>query len=608
MSKEKARPFRYEGNGRWVKNVTDDKNNKKNCNTRTAANRNTINREHIVAKSNDNTIADCNFDKIPKKVDYLIIGSGPAGAVLARKLSDDFKYSVAVVEAGPYADNRPEIIDSVTSVINSLYPQYFWQQSTANQTNLDNRILQYTTGNAFGGATAVNGLLWVRPSRELIAEWYAATGDPAWAPDNVVKIFKEIEDYHGTSQNPASRGTNGKLQIRQTDEPITNPVANKLTTAFQQAAVKAGFNIPIVDDYNVAPAAAPNTTNMAFSAWQQTQSFNPADFGTRVTSTRAYLDDVLKIKDNKPDPAFAFGKDGRQLYVLFNSTTTRILFQGKRAIGATFIQNGEQKTIYANEVIVSAGPNSVNILQQSGVGPSEVLKPKGIPVVVDNKHVGKNLADHTFFLGTFLRFNNDDTKDKYTDAVAGAFYPDPRPGKDANIRKFEVQGLFLPGQPVFIVIFYLARPKSSGSINVFNANPLHVPIADPNYIGDPDDFQAIIAGVQTYYKNFIAEITARDPTYIPLNPNLETINDPIALAQYLKQSLNMSYHYGCAVRMAANDKDGAADSSGRIYGASNLRVVDNNLQPVLADCNTQSVAYLIGHKIATDIINQRKKK
>lgn len=540
---------------------------------------------------------------LPKKVDYLIIGSGPAGCVLARKLSDDFGYSVLLLEAGAYRDNDPNILNSISSIQNELYANYFWQETTTPQEGLNNRLIQYTSGRLFGGGSSVNGSQWVRASVENYQQWQALTGDPSWSVDNIVNLFKQIEQYHGTTENPAARGFNGLMTVRQTDEPITDPVANKITTSFQQAAIQAGINIPIIDDYNTQPAG-PNPSNAAFSAWQVTQSVNPDNFGTRVNASIAYLDDVIELNDDQ-NPDYAVGKNGRKLYVLFKTTGLKIRFKGNKAVGVSYTHDGQCKTTCARKVIVSAGINSPWILQVSGVGPADVLESVGVPVVVNNQQIGKNLQDHTFFTASFLRANNDAPLDPKTNLVGGVFYPDPRPGQDLNIRKFEAQGFFVTGAPVFVVVFYLIKPLSAGTINIFADDPLQVPLPDPNYLTNPDDLAALIAGVQTYLRNFTVDLITKDPTYTPLGLPLATIDNTAALTTFLRQNLNRGFHYGCSVKMATQAQGGAVDGSGRVYGARNLIVADNCLQPVLGDNNTQANAYLIGFKIAQDLIAER---
>lgn len=529
---------------------------------------------------------------------------------MARRLSDDFNYSVAVLEAGSYQDNDPNIVDSNTSLQSSFYENYFWQESTTPQTALQGRILQYTGGRVLGGSSSVNGEQWVRGTTDKYNEWVALTGDSAWSPNNVINMFKQIENYVGTSEDQAVRGHNGKLTIRQVNEPITNPTANKITTAFQQAAQQAGVNVPIVEDYNTEPSSTPNPPNVAFSAWQVTQSASPSNYGTRVNSSIAYLDDVITLTPPPPDntsgiPNYAIGKNGRQLYVLFKTTVVKILFKGNKAIGAKFIHKGKENSICARKVIVTAGINSSWILQVSGVGPANILESAGIPVIVNNPQIGQNLKDHVLIVSTFLNETTDAPVDPNTSYVGGLFVPLPNTTIDSP-RTFEVEGFYIPNSPIFVIVMYFINPKSSGSVNILTNDPLKVPLPNPNYLSNPDDIDSLIAGIQSYLLNITNILSGQG--YVPLNLTSDTINNTPALKSFIQANAGVSYHYSSSNRMATQAQGGAVDSSGRVYGTKNLIVADDSAQPSINNGNTQSNAYLIGWKISQDLINERPLK
>lgn len=540
---------------------------------------------------------------IPKKFDYLILGGGTSGCLMARRLSDDPRYSVGLIEAGAYRDNDPLILNSTTSIQNEAYANYFWQETTVPQVNLQGRILEYTGGRLFGGSSSINGSQWVRSSREKYDEWVSFIGDPAWGPDNVVNIFVQIENYHGTSEKPATRGTNGLLSVRQVNEPISDPVAAKITNVFLTGAQQAGVIVPLIDDYNTQPSPSPPPPNAVWPAWQVTQSVNPADFGTRVNSSIAYLDSVITLSNDPATPKFARGNGNRKLFVFFESTVVKIHFKGNKAVGARFIQDGKQIDVCAKKVIVTAGINSAWLLQVSGVGPADVLTQAGVPVIVNNPEIGKHLQDHLLIVPVFLNTTGDKPIDVHTNYVGGAFLPDPRPGSDPNIRAFEFQGFYVQGSPIFVIVMYLVRPKSEGTVNIFARDPLQVPLPNPNYLGDPDDVALLTAGIQTYLLNFITLLAGQG--YIPLTLTPATINDPAALAQYIAANAGVSYHYSSSVRMATQAQGGAVDTSGRVYGARNLIVADDSIQPIISDSNPQANAYLIGWKISQDLINER---
>lgn len=534
-----------------------------------------------------------------KKVDYIIVGSGPAGSILARKLSDN--NSVLLLEAGPYAQNDPLIKQSNPLGLQLAKAQYFWEESTIPQQCANNLELDYTGGRVLGGSSSINGGIYFRGSRDLYEIWQQLTGDDAWSPDNVVKFAKQFENYVGSSEDQSARGHGGLLDVRQLQLDPNNPAfpaVNTIWTGIQAASTQAGVDVPTVLDPNVQPA--PGVPSICkYVNLQITQKTNAENFGERESAYTSMLEDIVQVDNSK---TFALGKNGRRLTILFSATALNVIFNGNKAKAVSFLYNGKQEIVRAcKKVILSAGINTPQLLQNSGVGNPQVLANAGIPTIINNPNVGARLHDHPSFQ-TIFAVPPDQVlpPDQFTTFVSGAFLPDPRPGKDKTKRAIQLVGFLLPGSGIFILIGYLLNSKSVGSIPVIRKDPLSQALPDYNILCDPDDVDLIKASYQTYVLAFINAVLSKN--YFPVQPTMEQIQSDQALTDFIRRNIQTSYHYGESVRMATLANGGAVDSSGRVYGARNLIVADNSIQPIINNGNTQFNSYLIGWKIAQDIL------
>ncbi|QKI82556.1 GMC family oxidoreductase [Kroppenstedtia eburnea] len=518
--------------------------------------------------------------------DYIVIGTGPAGAVIAKTLTDDKKTSVLVLEAGENHDRDRPIRDSTFALEleERFFPQYFWQGEGVPQEDLDERSFEWTTGRLSGGGSSINGEQYVRPTTAVFREWERLLG-PLWSPRRAITSFKKLEKYNGNTHNLKVHGFNGKIDIRQTPKEPT-AMAEKLVLAIEQAT---GFEEIL--DYN-----DPATPIGPFTRWQLYQKPN----GRRVSSSTAFLSSDIMTPEGR-------GVNGRKLKVLFKSTALRVLFNNRRAESVEFLKEGKCLRAFARKkIIVSAGINSTQLLMLSGIGPAKLLEEAGVSVVFNNPNVGRHMRNHTLNSAVFTA-NPKDTPIPPHDPDAlftgGAFLPDPTPGADPTRRGVQLIGIG-SDDSLTITILYL-RPKSRGSIKIQSDDPLQIVLADEAFLEDPADLEAVKNIYKIYIKNIAARLAAVDPAYQISSPTLDVIDNDVELEQFIKEDFAHNHHQQGALRMAPLQKGGVVDRQGRVHGVKDLIVADDSIVPFTVDGNTSAPAFLIGFTIAQQLLKQR---
>ncbi len=313
-----------------------------------------------------------------KNPDYVIIGAGTAGSVLARKLSDDNKTLVVALHNGSNQNQNSLITLAENSVITVLdgvagAPFYATGTTTA-QPDANNRNLNWIYALPFGGASAVNAAGYARGTTQVYSQWESLNG-PNWSTTRILNTFIELENYTGLTITPNARGENGLLPVTQAPT-VTRMAINVFIPALQAALP----GIPLVVDYN-----DPSVSNCIDPRVQYTQT-GPSS-GLRASSAMAFLNNT--VIDNNGN-----GVNGRHLSVVFNATADKIIWEGNKAVGVSYYENGVLKNIYATKgVIVTAGIKSSAFLMRSGVGPASLLQSLNIPVIYNNPNVGQNLKD-----------------------------------------------------------------------------------------------------------------------------------------------------------------------------------------------------------------------
>ena len=519
--------------------------------------------------------------------DYIIVGTGPAGATIAKTLTDDKKTTVLLLEAGENNDKDKPIRDSTFApeLEEQFSQKYFWQGSGVPLEGLDDRAFEWTTGRLSGGGSSINGEQYVRPTSAVLREWSKLLG-PLWSPKRATLRFKKLENYNGQTDNPRSRGFNGRIDIRQAPKNPTT-MAEKLTAAVEQAT---GFQEIL--DYN-----DPRTPLGPFTRWQLYQNRN----GSRESSSSAFLSSDIMLPNGR-------GVRGRKLRVFFKTTALRVLFYNNRAKGVELLKEGKRLRAYARKkIIVSAGINSAQLLMLSGIGPATTLQRAGIPVVFDNPNVGKKLRNHTLNFASLTANPLDRAlppNDPNALYAGGAFLPDPS-GKNPHRRAVQLIGIGGDGMLNIAILFL--RPKSRGSIKIQNNDPLKIVLADEGFLSNPDDLESVKRIYKTYIKDIAARLEAMDPSYQLVSPTLDVIDDDSRLEEFIKQNFDHNHHQQGSLRMAPLNRGGVVDRRGRVHGVRGLMVADASIIPFTVDGNTSAATYLIGYTIARKLIKDAKK-
>jgi choline dehydrogenase len=517
--------------------------------------------------------------------DYIVIGTGPAGATAAKILSDDRQNSVLVLEAGENNDADEAIRNSTFAPVlqNLFFPQYFWQGEGTPQEEVNNRTFRWTGGRTLGGGSSVNRQLYVRPTPAIFRRWENLLG-PLWSPEEATEGFKELERYNGRTDNPKAHGYKGRLDVRQA--PVNPTVmARKLVLAIEQAT---GFKEIL--DYN-----NPDTPIGPFTRNQYTQMPN----GMRESSSTAFLSRDIVDSDG-------FGVNGRRLRLLTEATALEITFSERVATGVRFLLEGHCHIAHARKrIIVSAGFKSPKLLMLSGIGPSDELRNAGIPVIFNNPNVGRHLANHTIIAAIFSTNPNDPPippDDPNAHLIAGAFLPNPAPRTDPRLREVQLEPFF--SNNTLVVGISPVQPKSRGRVTIQSDDPLKIELGDEEFLDNPADMQLLKNTFKIYIKNIAAKLSAIDPKYQLLSPTVDIINDDARLDSFIRQNLNLTFHEQSTLRMARSAAEGVVDFRGEVFGVRNLVVADNSIIPFIVDGNTSAPAYLIGLTIAKQLLEE----
>jgi choline dehydrogenase-like flavoprotein len=538
-------------------------------------------------------------DNISYDADYIVVGVGTAGALVAKELSDDKCNSVIAIHIGKnqtedplvkYSKNAPITVGSgllgdiptsnlppsLKILLEKLFSglSFYISGHSIPQPDANNRALLWIMALPEGGASSINAGAWCRGTNQLYAEWESIVG-PDWSVNRVLDIYKSLENYHGLTDNPASRGFKGPIDIRQVPATV---VSLKFTWAIIEAT-----GLPFQLDYN-----DPLTPVGIASEIQLTQKGKNGKL--RVSSATAFLNNKVMTPDGH-------GVNGRKLQVLFNSQALRTIWEGNKAVGVEYLHKGKVKKVFAKKgVVVCAGLYSSPFLLHSGVGPQGLLQSLGIPVIYNNPNVGQGLADQPHIVLAY-ETNPKDTPVRNPNSIFAEISWLPAPGGDQTERKlrFTTANPF-PG--ITIAILDLVQPKSRGSVSINSPDPLAQPVIDFEELSNPEDFALFVSAFQNYVKKINDALLVMDPLYKMIFPDPAVLDDPILLNAFIRNEVGSNMHFQSHCRMAPQDQGGVVDSKGRVYGVKNLYVADNSIVPLCMDGSPMASGYLIGANVA----------
>ncbi|HEV2675136.1 MAG TPA: GMC family oxidoreductase N-terminal domain-containing protein [Aliidongia sp.] len=524
--------------------------------------------------------------------DYIVVGAGSAGCVLARRLSENGALKILLLEAG--GSDRHLWIQMPIGYGMSFYnPRVNWMYRTEPEAALADRQGYWPRGKVLGGSSSINAMVHIRGQAADFDDW-RDLGNPGWGWDDVLPYFRKSEDFAGGAD--AWRGAGGPLHVADVARDC-----HPLCQAYLQAGAEIG--LARSPDFN---GGSPEGVGL----YQITMRG-----GLRMSAARAYLRPAMR----RPN-----------LQVETGAQATRLLFRDRRVIGVEYIQQGVRKTVTAGrEVILAAGSiNSPQLLQLSGIGPAELLRRHGIDVLVDRPGVGRHLQDHLCIdhlyrsrlptlnqeLGTwsgriraavryalfrrgplsisvnqgggFVRTRPDLPRPNMQLYFSPLSYTRAVPGKRALMRPDPFPGFLLSAQP--------CRPTSRGYLEIRSADPLAAPMIFPNALSTDEDVREMLDGTRFLRRLAVAPSLAAIVAE-EIAPGRAVQSDEEFIRDIRQRSSSVFHPVG-SCRMGPDERTDVVDADLRVHGAEGLRVIDASVFPAVTSGNTNAPTIMVAEK------------